>query len=181
MRRITRLRIGESVKQHRLVFEEGGFDVFERIAVYFFAGMISMSALLAIWTTDFRNPNNLFISATLWPFMIVFGIYTIYRKATEKFLIKINTGFNKEVNKELLLNFANAKHFEISRKSGDCLVMNEQLSNFNSNYKKSMIFIIRNDLVLFAVLKDQFRLNMPTLISHLLLKKELITMFRSQK
>jgi len=104
---------------------------------------------------------------------ILFGLYVIYRKATEKHLFKVNSAFDKQKNKQLLLNYAAKYGWQVYKNSNDCLIFNEQTSYFNSRYKKSMIFIVKDNLVLFTILKDNYRLNIPSLTSHLFLKHDL--------
>lgn len=59
------------------------------------------------------------------------------------------------------------------------LILNESLGEFNPSYKKSMVFILSHNEVLFTILKDQYKLNLPTLTSHLFLKHDLKKLFNN--
>jgi hypothetical protein len=76
------------------------------------------------------------------------------------------------------IDIADKHKLEIYRKSNDCLIFNKSLDNFN-NYKKSMVFILKDNQVLFTILKDQYKLNLPTLTSHLFLKHDLKKLFNN--
>lgn len=110
---------------------------------------------------------------------MLLGLYVIYRKATEKFFYKLTTPFDRQKNKQVLLSYADKQQFEIYRKSNDCIILNESLGDFNPSYKKSMVFILKDNEVLFTILKDQYKLNLPTLTSHLFLKHDLKKLFNN--
>jgi hypothetical protein len=177
MRRITKINIDESVNRHRLIFQESWVDKLDRLVIYFSFGVFLVYPVLTFINADFKNPNDKFISLTILPISILFGLYVIYRKATEKRLFKVITPFDKQTTRQMLLDFADEQELEIHRKSNDCLIFNESSDDFNSSHKKSMVFIVKDNLVLFTVLKDQFKLNLPTLTSHLLLRYNLKKLF----
>lgn len=178
MRRIAKLNIDQSVSRQKLVFEEEWLDKFDRIVVYlFFSGLIIYPTIL-ITSLDIRTNNDKFIAFAILPLPILFGLYVIYRKATEKQLFQIKTPFNRQKNKQILLDFADKQQYEIYKKSNEYLIFNESFDDFNSSYKKSMVFIIKDNMVYYTILKDQFKLNLPTLTSHLFLKNDLKKLFR---
>lgn len=178
MRRIAKINIDQSVSRQKLIFEEEWLDKFDRIVIYLFLSGLVIYPILIIMAADFNNKNDKIFSLTFLPLVILFGIYVIYRKATEKLLFKINTPFDRQKNRQILLEYADKKQFEIYRRSNDCLIFNESISDFNPRYKKSMVFIVKNNVVYFTILKEQFKLNLPTLTSHLFLKSDLKKMFR---
>ena len=178
MRRIIKINIDESVSRHELIFEEEWLDKFDRLVVYiFFSGLIIYPAL-TMFEADFNNPNDKFISLTILSLCMLFGLYVVYRKATEKLLFALTTPFDRQKNRKILLDFADKQQLEVYRKSNDCLILNESIGDFNPSYKKSMIFILKDNLVLFTILKDQYKLNVPTLTSHIFLKYDLKKIFK---
>lgn len=179
MRHITKIDIDESVSRNKLIFQEEWLDKFDRFVVYiFFSGFIIYPAL-TIFEADFNNPNDKFISLTILPLCILFGLYVVYRKATEKLLSTLPTPYDRKKNKQILLTYADKQQLEVYRKSNDCLILNESLGDFNTSYKKSMVFILKDNQVLFTILKDQYKLNVPTLTSHLFLKHDLKKLFNN--
>ena len=91
----------------------------------------------------------------------------------------MTTPFDRQKNKQILLNFADKKQLELYRQTNDCLILSESLGDFNPSYKKSMVFILKDNEVLFTILKDQYKLNVPTLTSHLFLKHDLKKLFNN--
>ncbi len=179
MRHITKIDIDESVSRNKLIFQEEWLDKFDRFVVYiFFSGFIIYPAL-TIFEADFNNPNDKFISLTILPLCILFGLYVVYRKATEKLLSTLPTPYDRKKNKQILLTYADKQQLEVYRKSNDFLILNESLGDFNTSYKKSMVFILKDNQVLFTILKDQYKLNVPTLTSHLFLKHDLKKLFNN--
>lgn len=181
MRHIVKVNIEQSVNKQKLVFEEEWSDKIDRVAIYiFFSGFI-IYPLLLIFKADFSNSNDKFFSLTILPVFVLFGCYVIYRKATEKLLFKIITDFDKQKNREILLDYADKVKLEIHRKSNDLLIFNETIGDFNTSHKKSIVLIIKDNIVFFTILKDQFRLNLPTLTSHIFLKNDLKKILKQSK
>lgn len=180
MRRITKIDIDESVSRHKLIFQEEWLDKFDRFVVYISFGGFIIYPALTIFEADFSNPNDKFISLTLLPLSILFGLYVVYRKATEKLLFVLKTPFDRQKNKQILLYYADNQQLEVYRKSNDCIILNESIGDFNQSYKKSMVFILKGNQILFTILKDQYKLNLPTLTSHLFLKHDLEKLFNNE-
>ena len=179
MRRITKIDIDGSVLRHKLIFQEEWLDKFDRFVVYIFFSGLVIYPTLTIFEADFNNPNDKFISLTILPLCMLFGLYVIYRKATEKHLFTVTTPFDRQKNKQILLSYADKQQLEIYRKSNDCVILNESIGDFNPSYKKSMVFILKDNQVLFTILKDQYKLNLPTLTSHLFLRHDLKKLFNN--
>lgn len=179
MRYISKIDIDKSVLRQKLIFEEDWLDKGDRFAVYVLFSALVVYPALTIFEADFNNPNDTFISLTVLPLCILLGLYVIYRKATEKFLFNITTPFDRQKNRRTLLAYAEKHQLEIYRKSNDCLIFNKPTGDLNASYKKSMVFILKDNQVLFTILKDQNKLNLPTLTSHLFLKHDLKKLFNN--
>lgn len=177
MRRLTNLNTAKSISEGQLVFQEEWLEVFQRLVIYFGFGIMALGAAVVLFIADYSNQNDVFIAVIICPIVIICSVYIVYRKAAEKHLIEITTNFRREENKQLLIHFARDKHLDISRKSGDLLVFTMPLDGTSPEHKQSFIFIVRDQLVLFTTLKDQFRLNMPVLRSHLSMKRDLVSWF----
>ncbi|HXU27108.1 MAG TPA: hypothetical protein VN698_07740 [Bacteroidia bacterium] len=173
MRRIVKIKVSESIIKNKLIFQEDWTDKFDRFVIYLFFSCFLVYPIISYYDTSSLGPNDRFVLYSFCPMSILFGLYVIYRKATEKHLFKVNSAFDKQKNKQLLLNYAAKYGWQVYKNSNDCLIFNEQTSYFNSRYKKSMIFIVKDNLVLFTILKDNYRLNIPSLTSHLFLKHDL--------
>ena len=177
MRKIENLNIEESINRQRLVFAEKSLDIFDRFTVYVLFGALAFYNGLTIYKADFNGFGDIIITVLL----LLFGIYVIYRKATEKRLFKIKTSFDRKENRKILLEFADEKKLEIYMDSKECIILNDAFDKSDSSYKKTMIFIIEDDLVLFTILKDQYRLNIPTLTTHIFVKYNLSKMLNNRR
>jgi hypothetical protein len=173
MRDISKLNTDESVTKRRLIFYESWHDKFNRLTVYIIISPLIYLPIIMFFNTNFSNSNETFILYYVCPFSIFLGLYVIYRNATEKRLSKIDTELDKQTARRLLLEYAEKQGYEIYRKSNDCLIFNESSSDFSSAYKKTRIFFIHDNIVLFGVLRDNFRVNIPTLTTHLFLKRDM--------
>ena len=179
VREIRKLNIEDSILKGKLIFKEGYLDKINRLTVYIFFSPLIILPVLMILNQNFENANDAFLLYTIFPISIFTGLYIFYRNASEKSLIKIETKFSKEDTRKLLLDHAESKGYEIYRKSGDCIILNEKSSDFNESYKRSSIIFIQDYEVSFSVIKDGFRLNLPVLFSHLMLKRDLAKLFKS--
>jgi len=177
MRKITKINITDSIKRGWLVYQGEVSDKFDKILVYCISLFMLIGLTIGVWHIDPSKKDDIFVSLLFLPFAFALFIYMIYRNATEKKLISVVTPYNHEINKQMLLDFASKAELEIYKDSKDLLIFNENISDVGSFYKKSMIFIVEDNLVLFTILQDNFRLNRPVLTSHLFLKHDLKKLF----
>ncbi|OUJ70880.1 hypothetical protein [Hymenobacter crusticola] len=180
MRRVTTIQVQESIDNQRLILDESWQEEFDRLFIYFIFGAIVLYTLYEISTLSFKSANEKFILITIFPAIITFGTYVIYRKFTEKKLSKIENAFDKTKNREILLDFAANSGYKIYHKSKYCCVLNKSSLGYNTTYVKSAVVIITNNAILFTVIQDKPKLNMPTLITHLLFEYGLKKLFNQQ-
>lgn len=173
MREIIKLHPQESMSQSRLVFEESWLDKFNTLTVYLVFSPFILLPVEMYLNESFINPNERFILYCVLPISVLSGLYIYYRSATEKRLTKIHTSLKRQDARQLLLNYAEKKGYEIYLKSNDCLIFNETYDDWNSNYKKTRIFFVQDKIIMFCIIRDSFKINMPILFSHLFLKVEL--------
>jgi hypothetical protein len=167
MREITKIDVSRSFTLKRLVFSEKLIDKIDRILIYIVFGTLIILPSFMILKADFNLPNQKLISLTIFPLTIFLSLYIVYRTATEKILIELTTQFNEEKNKRILKMFADKNKLIVSRDSEECVILNTKF------YRISMVFLIRDNVVLFTAMTNGFRINFPTLIYHLLLKQRL--------
>jgi hypothetical protein len=178
MREIKKLNPDESISKRRLIFDEGWLDKFNRLTVYVvFSPFIFLPAVM-FFNEKFTSPNDKFILYCIFPISMFLGLYVFYRNATEKLLSKIDTDLDRQEARQLLLEYAEKQGYEIYRKSNDCLIFNETYSDFSSAFKKTRIFFVQDNIVLFAVIRDSFRLNIPSLFAHLFLKRDMTRLLK---
>lgn len=114
--------------------------------------------------------------------MSLFSIYLIYRKATEKKLIKISGLNNQEQNRELVNEYCIKEKFEKYRDAKDIIIYNEDADlSINPDYKTSYIFLLKDNIVLFTIIKERFKVNLPVLTKHLSVKRDLRKILNSSR
>ena len=167
MREIKKIDINKSFTLKRLIFSENLIDKIDRILIYVVFGTLIILPAFMILKADFNLPNQKLISLTAFPLTIFLSLYIVYRTATEKLLIELTTQFNEGKNRQILIMFADKNKLIVSRDSKGCVILNTRF------YRTTVIFIVKDNIVLFTAMTNGYRINFPTLISHLLLKQRL--------
>jgi hypothetical protein len=176
MRRILKINVSKSIKDRRLIFSESRYEKLDQFFTYI-TFLFGIYILVSIYFVE-KQPLNEFLKYSI-PLIILFLIYCIYRKIIEKKLIEINTDFDKETNTIILLNFAKNKNYEVFRESKEILIFNE--SGYLLSKTISSIFLVCDNKIYFTILKQGFRMDPPTLFSHITIKKELKNYFENNK
>jgi hypothetical protein len=179
MRKLKNLNPLESISKRRLIFDEDWNDKFNRLAVYLvFSPLILLPLLIMYFQEKYTNSNETFVLYWVFPISIILGLYMLYRNATEKQLVKINAQIDSLTIRKLLLDYAEKNNFEVYRKSNNCLIFNESFDIWSSDSKKTRIFFVQDNNVLFTVIQDNFRLNLPTMFTHILLKRDITKLLK---
>ena len=181
MRQINKIDIDKSISKEKLVFDENWSDKFNRLAVHLTSSLLIYLPINSMLNDHFQNTNEYFILYVLYPISILIGTYIIYRNATEKQLIKISVSLDRKEIRNILIKLSEKRQYEIYRKSNDCLIFNQSIGDSNTNYKKTIIFIIKDNTLLFTVLRDNVKLNIPTMFTHLFLKRDLSKLLSSSQ
>ncbi|OAH70933.1 hypothetical protein AXA65_12315 [Chryseobacterium sp. FP211-J200] len=104
----------------------------------------------------------------------IFCLYVIYRKATEKNLTMIKSKYLQDKNREIITKYFEKNNFERYRSASNILIYNEENDfSLNPNYQTSRIILLDKDFIYMAVIKENFRLNIPVLTKHIFLKRDL--------
>ena len=178
MRELKQLNPSESISKRRLIFDEGWNDKFNRLTVYVVFSPLIFLPIATLFKEKFVSTNDIFILYFVFPVSIAFGLYIFYRNATEKRLAKIETDLDRQAIRKLIIEYADKNQFEIYLKSNDCIIINESLESLSSAYKKSRIFFVQDNVVLFTIIRDNFKINIPTLFTHLFLKYDLTKLLK---
>jgi hypothetical protein len=173
MRNLKNLNISQSIKFEKLIFDEKWFDKIDRLVIYFFFTWGAILPFL-IFNDPYQKVSEKTISSYLIFIITLVCLYVIYRKATEKNLIKITSKYNLEKNIELVNEYCRNLGYEKYRNSKNIIIYNEEnIFNVNPNYQTSRVFLLSDKYVYFTIVKENYKLNIPTLTSHLFLKKDL--------
>lgn len=179
MRELIKLNPEDSISKRRLIFDEGWLDKFNRLAVYVVFSPFIFLPVVMFMKEKFVSPNDEFILHWVLPTSFLFGLYIFYRNATEKRLIKVSTDLDRQTIKKIILEYAVKNQHEIYRKSDNCIILNEAYSDWTSAHKKTRIFFFKDNLLLFTVIRDGFKLNLPTLFTHIFLKRDLTKLVKT--
>ncbi len=167
MREIKRIEVSRSIILKKLIFKENWIDRIDRIFIYVVFGTLIILLTFMILNADFNLLKQKLFLLTAFSFTIFLSLYIVYRTANEKILIELTTKFNEEKNRQILVMFASKNKLIINRDSKECIILNTRF------FRTIVIFIIKNNIVLFTTLTDGFRINLPTLFFHLILKQRL--------
>lgn len=179
MRLLKNLNIKECFTKRRLVFDESLYDKFETLAVYFYFLPFIILPIQSIFKDKFVNSNETFLLYSIYPISIFIGLYIIYRKATEKYLMKIEANLGRAALIKLINEYANYNQLEVFRKTNECIIINEFYSNRNHRNYKIYIFFSKDNLILFTILRNSIKINLPVLFTHFFLKHDLKKMIKN--
>ncbi|SHG49655.1 hypothetical protein [Flavobacterium defluvii] len=173
MRSLKNLNIKKSIEQNKLVYSEGWFDKFDRIAIYMFFSWGFLTPFL-VYFNHHRDYSKTGIEFYLLFIFSFFCAFTIYRKATEKKLTKIISKYNAEENKLLINEYCEKKGFEKYRNSGNVIIYNRHnYQSINPRDQTSRIFILNKNNIYLTMIKESHKFNLPVLFSQISLKKDI--------
>jgi len=166
----------KSITLQKLVYKERWLDFIDYLIIYSIFGFIVVFCITE-FKEDFMNRNDKLTSTVVFSLLTLSCLYVIFRKATEKNLIKVKTHLKIQNNKKILMEFANRRQLGIYYESENFLIFTEVI-NLYPRWDNSIIFIISGNFILFTILRD--RPLMPTLGSHLFQKQDLKKLFISR-
>lgn len=173
MRNLKNLNVNQSIKCKKLIYTESWFDKIDAFVVYLFF-LWGLVLPFFIFFNPYRDYSETGIEYYLAFIFSFFCLYVIYRKATEKKLIEIKSSFDLVKNRELINKYCQEKGYEKYRNSDNIIIYNvENPYSLNSNYKTSRIFLLDNNSIFISMLKTNYKLNIPILFSHFILKKDI--------
>ena len=154
-------------------------DKFNRLTVLVLFGQFIVMPLLLITNEKFTSLNDKFILHYILPCAILIGLYGVFRGLTEKRLIKIRTSQDRQKIKKVILEYAKKNQLEIYRKSNDCIILNSpSYLDQDTGHKKTRIFFFTDGLLLFTVIRDNFRVDIPVFFTHFYVKHDLTKLLK---
>ncbi|SKB65764.1 hypothetical protein SAMN05660477_00539 [Soonwooa buanensis] len=163
----------KSIEKKRLVYDENGFDIFDRYFIFFLSSIIIFGFSMILYRKNVPL-KNLGFEYYLLIVGILFCIYLGYRKATEKNLYVQKSDYSNDHTKTLIRDFCKNRGLTEHFVYKELIIFTEPLMmSFNSESEVSYVFIVENSVAYFAVLKKGDRANFPTLTTHLFLKSDM--------
>ena len=181
MANLSYIDIEKSIETGRLVSKKDWLAILDRIVFSFLLIAFVTYPSLIYFQADIQNSNEKIIGYIIFPIIIVFGLYSLYRKAFENSLTSVDTVLGRHKTKKLLLEFLNDKGYDNFRQSTDIVIVNiEENLSFNNLWTKTITFIITDNKIYFNIVKNYPRLNPPVLFAHLFLKADIIKFFKDK-
>lgn len=185
MANLTYIDTEKSIAAGRLSFNRNGLDKVEQITDTIVWSTLCIAIIfyptLAYFHININSSNGRVVAFVLLPLIILFGLYGLYRKLTEKKLISIDTSLPRNKNKEYLLEFLKLNGYEVFRESKELVIVNvEESLSFNNLWTKTITFIIDDNRIYFTMVKNYPKINPPIFISHWSLKADLKQYFNDK-
>ena len=161
------IQIEKSITKKRLCYKRNWFEYFEVIIFNFslIFGFILCPYLIYKDELNFKNVNDRLIGNYILPLIVFFAVYMVLRSFTQFRLKQIKTNHDDEYNLKSILTFAKSEQYMVRRKYNQCIIL-DQLK-MDNKYAKTGVLILKNGDIYFTYVQDGFRLNTPTVISHL--------------
>lgn len=180
MRSLKNLDIEKSIESKKLVFDESWFDKFDTIGIYFIISILIFYIFL-VFKEIIPSPNNtleyfVFIS------LLVFCLYSLYCKLTEKNLKEIKFDIHKEEAKRRILEYGKKHHFRISKISSNLIFLNEPTSSIsNWGEEKTVMIFFKDQSVFYTLIQNGRNANPPVLLSQHFIRKDFKKILNQKK
>jgi hypothetical protein len=172
MRSLTNLDIEKSIQTKKLIFEESWGSKFETLFMYFFFLVFiyySLSCLITIKRSANSDLENFIAIGGL-----IFSIYFVYCKFTEKHLKEIKFNIHREEAKQRILEYGKKYHFRISKISANLIFLNEPISSLSFwGEERTTIIFFRGQSIFYTLIKNGTKINSPVLFSQHLMRRDL--------
>lgn len=104
---------------------------------------------------------------------LIFGLYGFYCKFTEKHLKEIKFTIHKEDAKQRILEYGKKYNYRISKISNNLIFLNEPTDSFGfGNHETTTMIFFKDQSILYTVIRDALRLNVPVLISQHITRRD---------
>ncbi|MGL5892162.1 MAG: hypothetical protein ACRC3B_19870, partial [Bacteroidia bacterium] len=127
---------------------------------------------LMIYTkVDFNQTNDRAFGFVILPLILALFVYVFYRKLSELFFFRVKTKFDTKENRLLLYEFYKTREESVAYIRFN-FFKNSYPSSINNRITYTYI-IIKDEEILFAMLTNGLKLNVPVITSHLFLRYDL--------
>ncbi|WP_415328479.1 hypothetical protein [Chryseobacterium sp. MMS23-Vi53] len=172
MRSLKNLDIEKSIETRKLICEEGWFDRLDTFTNYFMFLSFMLPAIFGL--KDIKPSANSDFEYFFYICSFLFGLYGLYCKFTEKNLKEIKFNIHKEEAKRRILEYGKKYNYRISKISNNCIFLNEPTDSFSfGNHETTTMIFFKDQSILYTLIKDASRLNVPVLISQHIIRNDL--------
>lgn len=180
MRSLKNLRITESIQSKNLVFEESSYDKFDTISIYL--GFLVLASASILCLREIKPSLNSSLEYFILTCSLIFSVYVLYCKFTEKHLKEITFDIHKQEAKKRIIEYGKKYNYRISKISDNLIFLNEasDLYSFSGNYEQTTIIFFKDNAILYTVIKEGLRSNFTVLFSQHLTKRDLKKILRPE-
>ncbi len=86
----------KTIKKGKLVLIPKWFEVIESIMFYVFSLLIIVTIILCSSNANYNSENDTFFTFYIFPIILLFVCWSVYKKVVEKRLLVIKTSLNKK-------------------------------------------------------------------------------------
>ncbi len=171
MRSLKNLDIEKSIQTRKLVSDESWFDKFDTYINYLmFLGLMA-PAIFSLGNIKSSANSDFEYFLLICP--LLFGLYGFYCKFTERHLKEIKFTIHKEEAKRRILEYGKKYDYRISKISNNLIFLNEPTDSFSfGNHETTTMVFFQDQSILFTLIKDASRLNVPVLISQHIIRRD---------
>lgn len=180
MRSLKNLDIEKSIQAKKLICEEDWFDRFDTYMNYFMFASLMLPAFFGLG--DIKPSANSDFEYLFFILPLIFGLYGFYCKFTEKNLKEIKFTIHKEEAKKRILEYGKKYNYRISKISNDLIFLNEPTDSLSfGNHETTTMIFFKDQSILYTLIKDASRLNVPVLISQHIIRNDFKKLLSLQK
>lgn len=105
---------------------------------------------------------------------MLFSLYILYCKFTEKHLKQITFNIHQEEAKKRIIEYGKKYHYRISKISGNLIFLNEpsDIYSLGKDYEQTTIIFFKDNAILYTLIKEGSRSNFTVLLSQHLTKSD---------
>jgi len=172
MRSLKNLRITESIQSRKLVFEESSYDKFDTISIYF--GSLALAGISILCFGEIEPSPNNSLEYFIITCSLIFSVYVLYCKSTEKYLKEITFDIHKQEAKKRIIEYGKKNNYRITKVSGNLIFLNETADfySFGKHYEQTTVVFFKDNTILYTLIKEGSRSNFPVLLSQHLTKRD---------
>jgi hypothetical protein len=172
MRSLKNLDIEKSIESSKLVYDESWWDKFDTATNYFMFFGLMLPTIFGL--KDIQPSANSDFECLFYICPFLFGVYGLYCKFTEKNLKEIRFTIHREDAKQRVLEYGKKYDYRISKISNNLIFLNEPTSGYSfGNYEKTIMIFFKDGSILYTLIKESARLNVPVLFSQYIVRIDL--------
>ncbi|NNV57257.1 hypothetical protein [Limnovirga soli] len=185
MANLSYINTEKSITDGRLSINRSGLNKVEHITDTIAWSTLCVAMVFyptfAYFHVNLNNSNDRALAFVLFPLIILFGLFGLFRKLIEKKLIVIETSSPRHTNKKHLLEFLKLNGYEVFGESKEVIIVSfEENLSYDNRWTKTITFIIDDGRIYFTMVKNYPKVNPPVFFSHWSLKADLKKYFRDK-